>query len=75
MPPALRFERWARDWHPAGEARTFTAEPAPTPNPFVVMGKLFFHMGVFAVVTLCVYVACLFLIKQEARREARKRVR
>ncbi|HEX8693350.1 MAG TPA: hypothetical protein VF746_13070 [Longimicrobium sp.] len=35
------------------------------------MGKLFFHMGVFAVVTFLVYLACLFFIRYEERREQR----
>lgn len=39
------------------------------------MGKLFFHMGVFAVVTFLVYLACLFFIRVEDQREARRRQR
>jgi len=36
------------------------------------MGKLFFHMGVFAVVTFLVYLACMFFVRLEERREARR---
>jgi len=35
------------------------------------MGKLFFHMGVFAVVTFVVYLACMMFVRYEERREAR----
>ncbi len=37
------------------------------------MGKLFFHMGVFAVVTFLVYLACMFFVRIEDQREARRR--
>ena len=36
------------------------------------MGKLFFHMGVFALVTFLVYLACLFFIRVEEQREAKR---
>ncbi|HEX9939678.1 MAG TPA: hypothetical protein VGB15_21265 [Longimicrobium sp.] len=35
------------------------------------MGKLFFHMGVFALVTLLCYVACMAFVRYEERREAK----
>jgi len=37
------------------------------------VGKLFFHMGVFALVTLAVYAACLWLVRFEDKRQARHR--
>jgi hypothetical protein len=37
------------------------------------MGKLFFHMGVFAFVTFLVYLACMFFVRIEDKREARRR--
>ena len=38
------------------------------------MGKLFFNIGVFAVVTFLIYLACLFFIRvEEKRAEARGR--
>lgn len=39
------------------------------------MGKLFFHMGVFAVVTFVVYLVCLQFVRIEERREARRQQR
>ncbi|HET7229754.1 MAG TPA: hypothetical protein VFJ16_07125 [Longimicrobium sp.] len=33
------------------------------------MGKLFFHMGVFAVVTFVVYLACMMFVRLEEQRE------
>ena len=39
------------------------------------MGKLFFNMGVFALVTFLVYLACLYFIRVEERREARRNSR
>ena len=39
------------------------------------MGKLFVHMGVFALVTFLVYLACLYFIRVEERREARRNSR
>ena len=39
------------------------------------MGKLFFNMGVFALVTFLVYMACLYFIRVEERREARRNAR
>jgi hypothetical protein len=44
--------------------------PEPTDQP---MGKLFFHMGVFAVVTFLVYLTCMFFVSIEDKREARRR--
>lgn len=35
------------------------------------MGKLFFHMGVFALVTFLVYLACMAFVRYEERREAK----
>jgi len=37
------------------------------------MGKLFFHMGVFALVTFLVYLACMMFVRIEDRREAQRR--
>lgn len=36
------------------------------------MGKLFFHMGVFALVTVAVYFVCMWLVRIEDRRHARR---
>ena len=36
------------------------------------MGKLFFHMGVFAVVTFVVYLVCMFFVRIEDQRQARR---
>ena len=33
------------------------------------MGKLFFHMGVFALVTFVVYLVCMFFVRLEDERE------
>jgi len=33
------------------------------------MGKLFFHMGVFAVVTFVAYLVCMFFVRLEEQRE------
>ena len=53
--------------------------PAYTDHPLnrsiEPMGKLFFHMGVFAVVTFLVYLACMFFVRIEDQREARRRGR
>jgi hypothetical protein len=35
------------------------------------MGKLFFHMGVFAVVTFVVFLACMAFVRLEEKREAK----
>ena len=35
------------------------------------MGKLFFHMGVFAVVTFVVYLVCMWFVRFEEKREAK----
>ncbi|MFL5537470.1 MAG: hypothetical protein ACJ8J0_00670 [Longimicrobiaceae bacterium] len=37
------------------------------------MGKLFFHMGVFAVVTFVIFLVCLWFVRIEDEREARRR--
>jgi uncharacterized membrane protein len=37
------------------------------------MGKLFFHMGVFAVVTLVIFLVCMWFVRIEDQREARRR--
>ena len=39
------------------------------------MGKLLFNMGVFALVTLCIYLVCLWFVRIEDRREARRQAR
>ena len=35
------------------------------------MGKLFFHMGVFAVVTFVVFLVCMMFVRMEEKREAK----
>jgi hypothetical protein len=35
------------------------------------MGKLFFHMGVFALVTFVIYLVCLWFVRIEDQREAK----
>jgi hypothetical protein len=39
------------------------------------MGKLFFHMAVFAVVTFVVYMVCMLFVRIEDRREAQRQQR
>lgn len=39
------------------------------------MGKLFFHMGVFAVVTFVIFLVCLWFVRIEDEREARRKQR
>jgi hypothetical protein len=39
------------------------------------MGKLFFHMGVFALVTFLVYLVCLWFVRIEDQREAKRQQR
>jgi hypothetical protein len=39
------------------------------------MGKLFFHMGVFAVVTFVVYLVCMLFVRIEDQREAQRQQR
>jgi hypothetical protein len=45
------------------------------PNRSGVMGKLFFHAGVFLFITFLVWLACQWLIKYDARRDERSRIR
>jgi len=37
------------------------------------MGKLLFHMGVFALVTFVIYLVCMQFVRIEDRREAKRR--
>ncbi|HEV7588108.1 MAG TPA: hypothetical protein VGO40_08235 [Longimicrobium sp.] len=37
------------------------------------MGKLFFHMGVFALVTFVIYLVCMWFVRIEEQREAKRR--
>lgn len=37
------------------------------------MGKLLFNMGVFALVTFAIYLVCMWFVRLEERREARRR--
>ena len=37
------------------------------------MGKLFFHMGVFALVTFVIYLVCMWFVRIEDQREAKRR--
>jgi uncharacterized membrane protein len=37
------------------------------------MGKLFFHMGVFALVTFVIFLVCMQFVRIEERREAKRR--
>lgn len=37
------------------------------------MGKLFFHMGVFALVTFVVFLVCMWFVRIEDQREAKRR--
>ena len=39
------------------------------------MGKLFFHMGVFALVTFVIYLVCLWFVRIEDQREAKRQQR
>ena len=39
------------------------------------MGKLFFHMGVFAVVTFVIFLVCLWFVRIEDEREAKRKQR
>lgn len=39
------------------------------------MGKLLFHMAVFAVVTFVVYLVCMMFVRIEDRREAQRQQR
>lgn len=34
---------------------------------------LFFHIGVFALVTFCIYLACMLMVRLEDKRLARRR--
>ena len=36
---------------------------------------LFFHIGVFALVTFCIYVACMLMVRLEDKRVAQRRRR
>ena len=36
------------------------------------MGKLFLHMGVFAVVTFLIFLVCMWFVRIEDQREARR---
>jgi len=37
------------------------------------MGKLFFHMGVFALVTFVIFLICMWFVRIEDQREAKRR--
>ena len=37
------------------------------------MGKLFFHMGVFALVTFVIFLVCMWFVRVEDQREAKRR--
>lgn len=37
------------------------------------MGKLFFHIGVFAFVSFLVYMSCLWMIRIEEKKQERRR--
>ena len=37
------------------------------------MGKLFFHMGVFALVTFLIYLSCMAMVRIEDCKQARRR--
>ena len=37
------------------------------------MGKLFFHMGVFALVTFVIFLVCMLFVRIEDQREAKRR--
>jgi preprotein translocase subunit YajC len=37
------------------------------------MGKLFFHMGVFALVTFVIFLVCMWFVRIEDQREAKRR--
>ena len=37
------------------------------------VGRLFLHMGVFALITFLTYLACMWMVRIEERREARRR--
>jgi preprotein translocase subunit YajC len=39
------------------------------------MGKLFFHMGVFALVTFVIFLVCMWFVRIEDQREAKRRQR
>ena len=39
------------------------------------MGKLFFHMGVFALVTFVIYLVCMWFVRIEDQREAKRHQR
>jgi len=45
------------------------------PEPHRIMGKLFFHAGVFLFITFLVWLACQRLIKYDEARDARTRDR
>jgi hypothetical protein len=36
------------------------------------VGTLFFHIGVFALVTLGIYAACMLMVRLEDRRQAQR---
>ena len=36
------------------------------------MGKLFFHMGVFALVTFVIFLVCMWFVRDEDQREAKR---
>jgi uncharacterized membrane protein len=36
------------------------------------MGKLFFHMGVFALVTFVIFLVCMWFVRIEDQREAKR---
>jgi uncharacterized membrane protein YsdA (DUF1294 family) len=36
------------------------------------VGTLFMHIGVFALVTLAIYAACMFMVRIEDRRQAQR---
>ena len=51
------------------------------PNPNITtrgtrmptVGKLFFNMGVFALVTFLIYLSCMAMVRIEDRKQARRR--
>jgi len=56
-------------------AVSFCALRANHPNRRLPMGKLFFHMGVFALVTFVIFLVCMQFVRIEERREAKRRQR
>jgi len=78
MPRAAERRTWRRrsaDWPRARRGGIFAAAETNHPNRRQAMGKLFFHMGVFAVVTFVIYLVCLQFVRIEERREARRQGR